>query len=165
MDDATLGTCLSQLIDAELLYPRGVPPQATYTFKHALIQEAAYQSLLKSTRQQYHRRIAEVLEARFGDIAATQPELLATHLMEAGLIEQAIGYWQRAGQRAIDRSAHVEAIRHLTRGLAALDALPDDAERAQRELGLLSILGLALVATRGQAHLDVERAYVRAREL
>jgi predicted ATPase/class 3 adenylate cyclase len=165
MDDATLEKCLGQLIDAELLYLRGVPPQATYIFKHALIQEAAYLSLLKSIRQQYHRRIAEVLETRFGDIAASQPELLANHFTDAGLIGRAMGYWQRAGQRAIDRSAHVEAISHLTRGLAALEALPDDTERARQELGLLSFLGHALVATKGQAHQDVERTYVRAREL
>ena len=165
LDEATLQTCLRQLIDAELLYPRGVAPEATYTFKHALIQETAYQSLLKSTRQQYHQSIAHVLETRFGDIAATQPELLAYHLTEAGLVGQAMGYWQRAGQRAIERSAHVEAVSHLRKGLAALRALPDDTERARQELGLLSILGLALVATKGQAHQDVERTYVRAREL
>jgi TOMM system kinase/cyclase fusion protein len=166
LDEATLQTCLRQLVDAELLYPRGVPPQATYTFKHALIQEAAYQSLLKSTRQQYHQRIAQMLESRFGEIAATQPELLANHLTEAGLIAQAMSYWQRAGQRAIERSAHVEAISHLTKGLAALEALPDDTTgRARQELSLLSSLGLALVATKGQAHQDVERTYVRAREL
>ena len=165
LDEATLQRDLGRLIDAELLYARGVPPQATYTFKHALIQEAAYQSLLKRTRQQYHQRIAQVLETGFGDVAATQPELLAHHLTEAGLIGQAMGYWQRAGQRAIERSAHVEAISHLTKGLAALKALPDDTERARQELGLLSILGLALVATKGQAHQDVERTYVRAREL
>jgi predicted ATPase len=164
MDDTTLQTCLDQLIDAELLYPRGVP-QATYIFKHALIQEAAYLSLLKSVRQQYHRRISEVLETRFGDIAATQPELLANHFTDAGLVGRAMSYWQRAGQHAIDRSAHVEAISHLTRGLAALKILPDDTERARQELDLLSLLGLALVATKGQAHEDVERAYVRAREL
>ena len=88
-----------------------------YLFKHTLIQEAAYQSLLRSTRQQYHARIAQVLEAQFPDIAETQPELLAHHYTEAGLNEQAIGYWQQAGERAIQRSANLEAIQHLTRGL------------------------------------------------
>jgi class 3 adenylate cyclase/predicted ATPase len=165
LDEATLQRDLRRLIDAELLYARGVPPQATYTFKHALIQEAAYQSLLKRTRQQYHQRIAQVLETRFGDMAATQPELLAHHLTEAGLIGQAIGYWQWAGQRAIERSAHLEAISHLTKGLAALKAVPDGTERARQELRLLSILGLAQVATKGQGHQDVARTYVRAREL
>jgi class 3 adenylate cyclase len=101
MDEATVQRGLAQLVEAELLYLRGVPPQATYLFKHALIQDAAYQSLLKSTRQQYHQRIAQVLEARFPDIGKTQPELLARHYTEAGLSTQALPYWQRAGQRAL----------------------------------------------------------------
>ena len=101
---------LHQLVEAEFLYQQGLPPQATYLFKHALIQEAAYQSLLRSTRQQYHQRIAQVVEERFPEIVETQPELLAHHYTEAGLARQAIPYWQRAGQRAIERSAHVEAI-------------------------------------------------------
>jgi predicted ATPase len=165
LDETTLQTCLRQLVEAELLYARGAPPQATYSFKHALIQEAAYQSLLKSTRRHYHQRIAAVLQIRSGDTAVIQPEVLATHLTEAGLIGEASGYWQRAGQRAIERSAHVEAIGHLSKGLAALEALPDDLERARLELNLLSILGTALVATKGQAHRDVEQTFVRAREL
>src|SRR5437667_12207330 len=94
---------LRRLVEAELVYQRGVPPQATYVFKHALIQDAAYQSLLKSTRQQYHQRIAQVLETRFPETAETQPELLAHHYTEAGLIAQAVGYWQKAGQRASER--------------------------------------------------------------
>jgi hypothetical protein len=94
---------------------RGMPPQATYVFKHALIQDAAYQSLLKSTRQQYHQRIAQVLGAQFSELVETQPELLAHHYTEAGLAEQAIPYWQRAGERAVQRSANVEATGHLTR--------------------------------------------------
>src|SRR5262249_11553815 len=146
------------------LYPRGVPPRASYVFKHALIQEAAYLSLLKSMRQQYHRRIAEALETRFGDVAMTEPELLAKHLAEAGLVVRAMGYWQRAGQRAIDRSAYVEAISHLTKGLDALTFVSDATERSRQELDLLSLLGLALVATKGQAHQDVEDVWVRARE-
>src|SRR5262245_8974075 len=165
LDEATMRRDRRRLIDAELLYARGTPPQATYTFKHALIQEAAYQSLLKRTRQQYHQRIAEALETHFGDIAATQPELLAYHLTEAGLIGHAMGYWQRAGERAMDRSAHAEAIGHLAKGLDALKALPDGAERARQELVVLSVLGRAQVATRGQAHRDVERTYLRCREL
>ena len=92
---------LRQLVEAELLYQRGLPPQATYTFKHALIQDTAYQSLLKSTRQQYHQRIAQVLEARFPETVETQPELLAHHYTEAGSQQQAVPYWQRAGERAI----------------------------------------------------------------
>ena len=114
-DEGTLQRGLHQLVAAEFLYQRGLPPQATYLFKHALIQDTAYQSLLRSTRQQHHQRIARVLEARFPEICETQPNLLAHHYTEAGLVTQAIPYWQRAGQRAIQRSANVEAIGHLTR--------------------------------------------------
>ena len=113
-DEAALRRGLQQLVEAEFLYQQGLPPQATYLFKHALIQEAAYQSLLKSTRQQYHQRIAQVLEARFPEICETQPELLAHHYTEAGLLAQAIPYWQQAGQRALERSATLEAVAHLT---------------------------------------------------
>ena len=124
MEEATLQQGLAQLVDAELLYQRGLPPQARYRFKHVLIQEAAYQSLLKRTRRQYHQQIAQVLAARFPETAATQPELLAHHYTEAGLIAQAILYWQRAGQRARARSAFVEAIAHLTKGLRAARDTP-----------------------------------------
>ena len=110
-----------------MLYQRGIPPQATYIFKHALIQDTAYQALLRSTRQQYHQRIAQVLEARFPEAVDTQPELLAHHFTEASLNESAVGYWQRAGQRANERSANVEAISHLTKGLDVLQALPESA--------------------------------------
>ena len=120
LDDTALQQHLRQLVEAELLYQRGVPPQATYLFKHALIQDAAYQSLLKSTRQQYHQRIAQLLAERFPATAETQPELLAHHYTEAGLAEQAIPYWQQAGQRAIQRSANLAAINHLTKGLDVL---------------------------------------------
>src|SRR5437899_1277001 len=116
-DEGTLRRGLHQLVEAEFLYQQGLPPQATYLFKHALIQDAAYQSLLKSTRQQYHQHIAQVLEARFPEICAMQPELLAHHATEAGLYAQAIDYWQQAGQRAIERSANLEAIGHRTSGL------------------------------------------------
>jgi predicted ATPase len=119
-DEATLRGGLQQLVEAEFLYQQGLPPQATYVFKHALIQDAAYQSLLRSTRQQYHQRIAQVLEVRFPETAETQLELLAHHYTEAGLAAQAVGYWQRAGRRAVERSAYVEAIAHLSRGLVPL---------------------------------------------
>src|SRR5207248_319125 len=120
LDAATLQRELAQLVDAELLYRGGMPPQERYAFKHALIQEAAYQSLLRSTRQQYHHRIAQVLEERFPETAETQPELLAHHYTEAGLTEQAISYWKRAGERATARSANLEALGHLNRGLDLL---------------------------------------------
>jgi len=164
-DEGTLRRGLHQLVEAEFLYQQGLPPQATYLFKHALIQEAAYQSLLRSTRQQYHQHIAQVLEARFPDICEMQPELLAHHSTEAGLHEQAIGYWQKAGQRAIERSANLEAIGHLTTGLEVLKTLPDTPERTQQELVLQMALSTALVSTRGLSAPEAEHAYVRAREL
>ena len=133
-DEATVQRGLHQLVEAEFLYQRGLPPQATYLFKHALIQDAAYQSLLRSTRQQYHQRIAQVLAEQFPETAETQPELLAYHYTEAGLREQAIGYWQRAGERAIQRSAYAEAIAHLTKGLDLLRSLPHTPEHLQPEL-------------------------------
>jgi TOMM system kinase/cyclase fusion protein len=164
-DEGTLRQGLQQLVEAEFLYQQGLPPQATYLFKHALIQDTAYQSLLRSTRQQYHQRIAQVLEARFPETCETQPELLAHHYTEAGLGAQAMPYWQQAGQRALQRSANVEAIEHLTRGLDILKTLPDDPEHAQRELDLQVALGPALMATKGLAAPEVEHAYTRAREL
>jgi predicted ATPase/class 3 adenylate cyclase len=164
-DERTLQRGLHQLVAAEFLYQRGLPPQATYLFKHALIQDAAYQSLLKSTRQQYHQRVAQVLEAQFPDLAETQPELVAYHYTEAVLAKQAIPYWQRAGERATERSAYVEAIGHLTAGLAALEALPDTPERTQQALALHLALGPPLAATKGYAAPEVEQVYARARVL
>jgi predicted ATPase len=152
-------------VEAELLYQRGLPPQATYLFKHALIQDAAYQSLLKSTRQRYHNQIAQVLEEHFPETKETQPELLAHHYTEAGLTAQAIPYWQQAGQRAVQRSANVEAIAHLTKGLELLKTLPDTSERAQQELTLQITLGQPLIATKGYAAPEVGVVYSRAREL
>ncbi len=134
-------------------------------FKHALIQDAAYQSLLKSTRQQYHQRIAQVLEAQFPDTVATQPELLAYHYTEAGLIEQAIGYWQRAGQQASDRSSHLEAVSHLTTGIELLKTLPETPEHTRQSLALHLALGAALQMAKGQAAPEVEHAYAQAYEL
>jgi predicted ATPase len=142
-----------------------MPPQATYTFKHALIQDAAYESLLKSTRQQYHQRIAEVLVAQFPETAETQPELLAYHYTAAEYWEHAVGYWQRAGTRAVQRSANTDAVQHLTRGLHLLARLPETPGRAQQELDLHLTLGIALVATKGQAASEVEQTYLRARAL
>jgi TOMM system kinase/cyclase fusion protein len=164
-DERTLQRGLQELVEAEFLYQRGVPPQATYVFKHALIQEAAYQSLLRSTRQRYHQHIAQVLETRFSETAETQPELVAYHYTEAGLSAQAIPYWQRAGQRAVERSAHAEAIAHLTKGLEVLTTLPDTPERVQQELDLQTTLGPALMVTKGFGAPEVLQAYARAREL
>jgi hypothetical protein len=134
-------------------------------FKHALIQDAAYASLLKSTRQQVHQRIAQTLEAQFPELVATQPELLAHHLTEAGRHTQAVGYWQRAGEGAVVRSAHLEAISHCTKGLEGLQTLPETPERTQQELVLQTTLGPALMITKGFAAPEVEHAYARARAL
>jgi predicted ATPase len=156
---------LHQLVEAEFLYQRGLPPQATYLFKHALIQDAAYQSLLRSTRQQHHQRIVQVLEARFPELCETQPELLAYHYMEAGVLAQAVSYWQRAGQSAIERSAPLEAIAHLSKGLEVLATLPDTPERAQQELGVQIALGQAWMAAKGFGAPEVLQAYAQARKL
>src|SRR5262249_7633719 len=133
-----------------------------YRFKHALIQDAAYQSLLRSTRQQHHQRIAEVLEGRFAELCETQPELLAHHYTEAGLAEHAIAYWQRAGEHARDRSAPLEAISHVTTGIALLTTLPETTARTQHAVTLHLALGAALQMAKGQAAPEVERAYTQA---
>jgi class 3 adenylate cyclase/predicted ATPase len=161
-NEETLRRGLHQLVAAEFLYQQGLPPHATYRFKHALIQETAYQSLLRSTRQQHHQRIAQVLEAQFPDTVATQPELLAYHYTEAALTEQAVVYWQRAGQHASDRSAYLEAISHCTTGIELLTTLPETPEHTQHALALHIALGAALLMTKGQAAPEVEHAYTQA---
>ena len=160
-----LDRALAELTAAELVFPRGAPPDATYSFKHALVQDAAYQSLLKSRRQQLHARIAAVLEEQFPEVAEAQPEVLARHCAEAGLVEKAIAYAHRAARQAIERSAMVEAIAHLHQGLGMLDGLPDGVARHRQELELQTTLGVPLIAIRGFAAPEVERAYARAREL
>jgi predicted ATPase/class 3 adenylate cyclase len=165
LNERTLHEELHRLVEAELLYQRGLPPQATYLFKHALIQDAAYQSLLKSTRQHYHQRIAQVLEAQFPEMAEAQPELVAHHLTAAGLIEQAVADWHKAAQRAVERSAHVEAIAHLRQGLALLQTLPETRERVQREVDMHIALGVSLIATQGYAAPEVGETYTSAQQL
>jgi class 3 adenylate cyclase/predicted ATPase len=165
LDEAMLQHELRRLVEAEIVYQRGVPPQATYTFKHALIQDAAYESLLKSTRQHYHQRIALVLEEQFAETAEAQPELVAHHLTEAGLIDQSVAYWYKAGQQASERSAHVEAISHLTKGLELLQTLPETRERVQREVDMLIALGASLLAVKGYAAAEVRETYTYARQL
>jgi class 3 adenylate cyclase/predicted ATPase len=162
-DAETLGAALARLVDAGLVHRAGMPQ--LYIFKHALIQEAAYQTLLRSVRQQYHQRIAQTLAERFPEIAETQPELIAHHYTEAGVAAQAIPYWQRAGQRAVERSASAEAISHLTRGLELLRQLPEGPQRLQLELALQITLGAPLMASRGYSATDVEKVFGRAREL
>jgi predicted ATPase len=165
LDAATLQAALAQLVEAELVAQRGLPPQATYTFKHALIQDTAYQSLLRSTRQHYHQRIAQVLTEQFPATAETQPELVAQHYTEGGLTGQAIPYWQRAGQQASDRSAHLEAISHCTTGIALLQTLAETPEHTQQALTLHIALGAALQMVKGFAAPEVGHVYTQARAL
>jgi len=165
LDEMTLRRDLTRLVQAELLYERGRPPEVTYVFKHVLVQEAAYESLLRSTRQGHHRRIAQVLVGRFPETVESHPEVAARHFTAAGLGADAIPYWQRAGERAISRSANQEAVRHLSRALELVAELPASSARTQRELDLLTKLGPALMAVRGYADPEVEKTYSRAREL
>jgi predicted ATPase len=160
-----LGQALDQLVASELVFRRGVPPDAVYTFKHTMVQDVAYQSLLKSRREQLHSRIAQVLEERFPETAETQPELLAQHYTAAGLYDQAVDYWHQAGQRASERSADEEAIAHLTRGLELARTLPDPAQSARQELKILVALGEPLVAAKGFGAPEVGITYSRALEL
>jgi class 3 adenylate cyclase/predicted ATPase len=165
LDEAALQQGLRQLVEAELLYQRSLPPQATYLFKHALIQDTAYQSLLKSTRQQYHRQIAQVLTDRFRETVETQPELVAQHYTEAGLREHALPHWQRAGEQATQRSAYVEAVAHLTKGLELLKTLAETPKRVQQELTLQLALNGTLILVKGFTAPEVEKTVLRAREL
>jgi class 3 adenylate cyclase/predicted ATPase len=165
LTETDLPQALDRVVSAELLYQHGFPPQATYTFKHALIQDAAYHSLLRSTRQQHHQRIAQVLVAQFPETAAAQPELVAQHYTEAGLGDQALPYWHQAGQRSAARCAYIEAVRHFRQGLAVLAPLPETPERRQRELALQLGLGPALMVTQGFGVPEVRRTYDRARAL
>ncbi len=165
LPESELRDALDQLVASELIYRRGTPPDAVYTFKHALVQEAAYSTLLRGARQQLHARIATVLQERFPEIAVTQPELLAHHCAEGGLAETAVDYWFAAGERALRTSANVEAISHLSQGLQLLESLPDTPERKRTELRFQTTLGPAFLATRGWAAAEAEQAYRRAEEL
>ncbi len=160
-----LDAALSGLVEAELVYQRGLPPQATYSFKHALIQDAAYQSLLESQRRELHGRIADVLVAEYPERAAAEPELLARHAEAAGRTQEAIAGYERAGERARERSAYEEAILHLRRAIALLATQPEGRERDAREAAFQLTLGHSLAAARGFAHPEVGAAYERARML
>jgi tetratricopeptide (TPR) repeat protein len=165
IEEEMLQSGLSQLVVDELLYQRGRPPRSRYLFKHALIQDAAYQSLLKRTRQQYHQQVAKLLEDRFPEVASTQPELVAHHYTEANCPAQAIAHWHKAGVAAASKSANLEAIDQFRRGLALVEALSDSRERAERELDLQMALGPARYATKTASHPDFGRTYARALEL
>lgn len=153
---------LKELVQSELLYHKGVFPRASYTFKHALIQETAYQSMLKSTRQRYHRQIGDTLIKRFPELAASQPEIIAHHYSEAKLGKVAVSYWQQAGARALERFANVEAISHLNRALDIIAILPETAKRSEKELAVLLAIGPPLISIKGYASPEVEQIYSRA---
>ncbi|HSA82495.1 MAG TPA: AAA family ATPase [Geminicoccaceae bacterium] len=160
-----LAAALDQLVASELIFRRGAPPDATYTFKHTLVQDAAYQSLLKSKRQQLHARIARALARDFPSAAEHQPEVLAHHFTLGGLAQQAICYWQLAGELSARSYANVEAIAHLTKGLELTRTLPPSVERDRQELDLLTLLGPLLAAAKGYSAGEVETTYLRAQEL
>jgi class 3 adenylate cyclase/tetratricopeptide (TPR) repeat protein len=165
MPQPQLDDALAQLLHAELIFGRGIPPDAEYTFKHALVQDAAYGTLLRDRRQQLHGRIAAALEQQFPEIVETQPERLAQHCAEAGFIEKAVGYCLKAGQQAIARGTMTEAVAQLRKGLDILAGLPDGAARQEQELDLQIALGHALDTTKGPAALEAGEAYARARRL
>jgi predicted ATPase len=165
MPQKQLDDALTQLVSAELVFRRGTPPDAEYTFKHALVQDAAYSTLLRGRRQQLHARIAEALERQFFDIVATEPALLAQHCTEAALSDKAVGYRLVAGQQALARSAMTEAVAQLTKGLEVLANLPESTARQQHELDLRLALGPALIATQGWAAATTGETYARAGEL
>ena len=163
--DDKLQEAFRQLVNSQLIVRRGTPPEATYSFKHALVQDAAYDSLLKRKRQELHERISRTLEEKFPDIAESEPEFMAQHCTKAMLADQAIAYWLKAGRRATERSANVEAISHLGAGLKILAGQPQSATRHRRELELQLALGTPLMATRGYTAEETAEAYARARAL
>src|SRR5215470_17694194 len=165
LTEEELQASLTRLVASELVFQSGSPPDAIYTFKHALVQESAYNSLLRNTRQQLHGRIAETLEARFPELIDSQPELFARHYTEAGLIEKSVFYWSKAAQRSVARSAMAEAAAQFQKGLDQLTLLPDDFARQRQELELRSSLGIVLQSVKGYAAPETGRALGRAREL
>jgi predicted ATPase/class 3 adenylate cyclase len=160
-----INDALAQLVGAELILRRGTPPDAEYAFKHALVQDAAYSTLLRSRRQQLHGRIAAVLEKQFSEIMQTQPEVLARHCAEAGLTEKSVVYCLKAGQQAIARSAMIEAVAQLRKGLDLLSGMPKSTAYAEQELNLQITLGPALFATKGYGASEPGEVYARARKL
>lgn len=160
-----LEEALAQLVRAELIFCRGEVPQAIYTFKHALVRDAAYSGLLKSRRAALHATIADAFEQRFPEIVEAQPETLAHHLAEAGLFEKAVGYWLQAGKKAAMRSANLEAIAHLQRGIEAAGHLPAGARKDRLELDFQFALGPCLIATQGPASNKAMATFACAREL
>jgi class 3 adenylate cyclase len=164
-DKAELQAALRLLVDAGLVFQRGVPPDAFFLFKHALVQDAAYSTLLRGLRQALHAQIAQALETHSSELMDSQPELFAQHYAEAGLIEKSVAYWDKAGRRSAARSAMAEAAAQFHKGLDQLALLLDTPERQRQELELRNALGAVLLAVRGQAAPETGHAYARAREL
>ena len=160
-----LSSVLDRLIAAGLLFRQGVPPHASYLFKHALVQDAAYGMLLREPRRTLHARIAETLESQFPEVASNQPELLARHYTEAGLIEKAAGLWGKAGQRSLERSALVEAAEQLTRALDQIARLPTTSALRQERIKLQVALITPLIPLKGQAAPETKAAAEQARLL
>jgi hypothetical protein len=156
---------LSRLMESGLLFRQGAPPHAAYLFKHALVQDAAYGTLLREPRRALHARIADVLETQFADLVENRPELLARHCTEAGQIEKAAGLWGKAGQRSLVRSALVEAIEQLTRALEQVETLPSTPALRRHQISLQVALIAPLMHARGQAAAETRAAVVRARQL
>jgi class 3 adenylate cyclase/tetratricopeptide (TPR) repeat protein len=165
IEDASLQAALERLAEADILLMQGLPPNSDYRFKHALIQDAAYENLLKSRRQALHRRVAEVLRDRFGVIAAGEPELLAHHFAEAGLTEAAVEWWGKAGQRSLARSALVEGVEQLTRALVQMATLPSTPALRREQINLQVALITPLLHVKGYAGPEVKTASERARKL
>jgi class 3 adenylate cyclase len=156
---------LSELVQSELIFRRGEIPHAVYSFKHALVRDAAYASLPIRRRGDLHAAIANALEQQFPEIVQTQPETLAHHLTEAGLLDRAIGYWLQAGKNAALRSANVEAIAHLRRGIEVVAHLPEGEGKSRSELDVLLVLGPSLIAMQGPAESTSLATFARTREL
>jgi tetratricopeptide (TPR) repeat protein len=160
-----LQAALARLVASELVFQRGTTPEAVYTFKHALVQDAVHGSLLRSSRQQLHAKIAEAFETDSPEIMSSQPELLAQHYTEAGLVEKSVAYWGRAGHRSVARSAMAEAAAQFQKGLDQLEMLPNSLERQRQELEFYSALAAVLVVVKGPGAPEMGHAYACAREL
>jgi len=165
LSSTSLNDALDRLSDAALIFRHGSPPSVHYVFKHALVQDAAYESLLKSKRRELHARIASVLDDQFAGKSKLEPELLAHHYTEAGLDEPARGYWLKAGRQAIRQSAHLEAISHFRQGLSMVDLLPDSDDKIRNEIEILVDLGVPLLSKYGAASAVVGEHYLRAEML
>ena len=157
-----IDTAITALAAAEIILPIQLSANPTYQFKHALLQDVAYQSLLRTTRREYHGRIAHVIAEQFRDIADTQPEIVARHFTEAGLPDQAVGYWLKAGQHATRLSSNLDAISHFDRGLALLDLIADSSERLRLEYKFCLALLTPLIAAKGYTAPELERIFERA---